>query len=456
MKFSYCNFIAKANVKRGKKNSTVFVLMLLSAICLLIIGTFSTVLSDLASTAKREDGARRFYISSYTNKDNYYTELTENTLAEISAIPHVQSLDRQEGIEYAYAQDVTITNEDGTEFKNGQEAPFSYLEFRSLFKTQKCEVVAGQSLDEAPVYSCLVPSLFLPYKNYKGDSYETRTEFEKGEDFIGKYITMRTDELCKQSVMDKEGLAGAVELGSSEIKLKVVGVYDSQFAKVGGPFRILISNDTSVQFEKEVLSKLPDNNSAKQLILNNENYPEKNSYTVLVDNYDNIQGVFKELNKLNVLYDTQATYAIDESTLLFCAMFTAGGNFLTVAILLLTIINIFLSVSNNILERKSEIGLFKAIGYNNKDIFFTMYLEQLRVCLRAAVIGLISSGILVAAISIYNTTGTYVNKSYVASPVTFAVFAAITLAVAVFVPLICLLIMVRKITNAEAKDAMEE
>lgn len=455
MKLSNYNFIATANIKRGKKNNTVFYLMLFSVIGMLLIASFSATINNTIQTAKNEDRTRRFYITSASERDGY-KPLTENVLNEIRDIPHVKAVDKLDGIEYQLCNVKEITDENGEEFLNGNVGEYSSLEFRSLFKSEKKDVVAGKTLEESPTYSCLVPSLFLTHKPKGVDAFDTRINFENGEDYIGKTIVVsaKGDELNKVIYNENTFITELVNLPSLSYRLKVVGVYDATRARLGGPFYILISNQTSIAIEQDTINCLPKDSKLSAKINYANSKPELSEYTLLVDKYDNIKSVFEQLEKMNILYDTQSTYNIGETTLLMGSIFSGAGAFLTLAIILLTILNIFLAVSNNMIERKGEIGLLKAVGYTNKNIFTAMYIEQLKICLKAFLIGLITSGVIVLIIDIINATGAYDYRCYVVPPLTFIMLTLVALAIAILVPLVCLLIMVGHITKSEPKDAM--
>ena len=107
------------------------------------------------------------------------------------------------------------------------------------------------------------------------------------------------------------------------------------------------------------------------------------SLTVLVDNAENVDDVRKALEGMKIDVSSYTQVSVPEDVGLFATVFTAAGNFFTIAVLLLTVINLFLATSSGLLERKGEIGLLKAIGYKNRQIFLSLYMEQLKTGLRA-------------------------------------------------------------------------
>ncbi|CDC79509.1 aBC-type antimicrobial peptide transport system permease component [Clostridium sp. CAG:964] len=140
--------------------------------------------------------------------------------------------------------------------------------------------------------------------------------------------------------------------------------------------------------------------------------------------------------------------------LTFTAVFGGVGTFLTVAILLLTIINIFLSVHNNIAERKAEIGLMKAVGYKTSQIFYSMYLENIILAVKALLIGGALSAAAVLIINLVNSSGDTAQQMYVMPWLSFLILLAIAFGVILVIPLVCLLIMVYNIAKIQPQEAM--
>ncbi|HHZ06904.1 MAG TPA: ABC transporter permease [Clostridiales bacterium] len=448
MKFSYYNYLARVNIRRSKKSGVVFYLMLFSAICLIVIGSFSSVVMTSMDAAKTEDQARRFYI--YSSSD---VPLREELLTTISQLPHVESVDKQNGLGYVFCNGIIHISEE-------EESPRS-LELRTLFASEKKKVIAGETLDSTPTFSCLLPRYFSPYREKPADEdtviESNDNEYEDGRNYIGKTIDMTTyDELPVTAYGDDDSyLFDMVKLGQTNFQLKVVGVYENNMTTSGGSRRVWVSDDTSNAILQKALDAADDGDRSKKLLEANAKDTSKTFYTVLADNYSNVNSIYKELDNLQVNYDVECVFYLGTSTLLMGSIFSGAGTFLTFSIILLMIINMFLAVSGNMLERKNEMGLLKAVGYTNKNIFFAMLAEQLRNSLKAYLIGTAISGVLVLGVDFYLNNAEYIMRSYVIQPQMFIMFALIALAIAVIVPVLCLLIMVGHITKTEPKNAME-
>ena len=56
-------------------------------------------------------------------------------------------------------------------------------------------------------------------------------------------------------------------------------------------------------------------------------------------------------------------------------------------------------------KRQGEVGLLKAIGYKDRQVFFWFYLEHVKIALRAFVLGALLSGAAVLCINWINGSG---------------------------------------------------
>ena len=145
---------------------------------------------------------------------------------------------------------------------------------------------------------------------------------------------------------------------------------------------------------------------------------------------------------------------IPESVQLLSAIFTGAGNFLTFAILVLAVVNLFLSVSGALADRRGEIGLLKAIGYKDRQVFFCFYLEHVKIALRAFVLGAFLSGAAVFCINWINGSGPFQNRIYVIRWEDFLPLCLLSFSIAVLVPLLCQLFMLPRLVKIQPRQAM--
>ncbi len=452
MKINCYNFLAKANLIGSKKSKTVFVLILLSVVSLTLILSFAFAVNGQLEAYKNDDWARRILIDPPLLNGENFAPLDEKILAEIEQIEYVQSVDMNNGMQYQFFNIINI-EEENTKKPTSKEL---IVEARSLYKTQKKEVIAGKTLDESPVFSCIIPHLFYPFKGE--DAYVENVTYENGEDYLGKVITIKPIGKYYETLYHKEdGSGGYVSdwlyLPALQYKLKVVGVYNASMAVCGGPDTILVSNETGVEIQNMALHALKNQGfiDAFQALQNN---PEVHSYTILVDHYDHIAEVQKELERLHVYYLPHTEYTLPDSVQLLSAVFTGAGNFLTFAILVLAVVNLFLSVSGALADRKGEVGLLKAIGYKDRQVFFCFYLEHVKIALRAFVLGALLSGAAVLCINWINGSGPFQNRIYVIRWEDFWLLCLLSFAIAVLVPLLCQLFMLPRLVKIQPRQAM--
>ncbi|MEE0102111.1 MAG: ABC transporter permease, partial [Acutalibacteraceae bacterium] len=104
--------------------------------------------------------------------------------------------------------------------------------------------------------------------------------------------------------------------------------------------------------------------------------------------------------------------------------------------------------------RKAEIGLLKAIGYKNRQVFWCLYLEQAALGLHAFVIGGGISALAVFVINLINANGAFVNRIYVVSWWDFLALCAAALLLTIIVPLLCELTLLHSMMKISPRQAM--
>lgn len=461
MKLQNYTFLANANRKRGKRSTALFLLLLFSVIALVLITSVTSMLHRVMDGFTSVDPARRIEIDSLFHEPGKGVVLTEEVLNDIRKLEHVQSADINDGMVRQIFNITALRDENGEDCSGMMPPTNEYgysVEAWSLYKTQEMEVVAGRRLDESPVFSCLVPSTFCPVSDYTID--ENIFSLQNGADYIGKTFTVMPFGDNYEFWTYREDADGGYMtqlqyLTGVEYQLEVVGVYYSSYAGTGSPKEIYVSNETGQKIEEMAVKATKDSDFIEQYQRDKTN-PAMHSYTVLADSYENFNTVRQEIKDMGISISAFPERFIPPEIELFATVFTAAGNFFTIAILLLTVINLFLATSSGLLERKGEIGLLKAIGYKNRQIFLTLYLEQLKTGLRAFVIGGILSAVCVAVINLVNANGPFAGRIYVVSWLDFALLALAALALTTVIPLLCELVMVRSLTKISPREAMAQ
>ena len=457
MKLQNYQFLAKANRKRNRQGRAVFVLLLLSVFSLTLIMSFTATLNRALDGFKNQDPAKRLYIDTIFTEDGMQV-LTPELIGEIEKLEHVLSVDMEDGMDYEFFKINKVTDENGDCTGMLPVPPEeASIETWALYKTQKMEVVAGKRLDESPVFSCIVPDPFCPVDDYDTQGGKKDGYMQSGLDYFGKTFTVKAwgDSL---NILDYKKSGGVYmtqwdSLPALEYKLRVAGVYHASYEGNGNPNTVYISNETANQIERMAV------NATKSEFYIEEYYDalkrtDLHSFTVLVDRAENVEKVRKQLEDMKISVSPGTEQFVPQDVGLFANIFIAAGNFFTIAVLLLTVINLFLSTSNSLLGRKAEIGLLKAIGFKNRQIFWSLYLEQAALGLRAFAIGGGISALAVLVINLINANGAFVNRIYVVSWTDFLVLCAAALLLTILIPLLCELTLLRSMMKISPRQAM--
>ena len=461
MRISNNLFLAKANLKGSKKKNTVMVMMILSVISVTLLVGFLNIVNAVCDQSKNAKICRQALIFPTSNfpSDNR-VGVTDKNINEILSIDHVVSCEREELPYTAYesVEFTKIVDENGVDISNTTETTnlkklTEGMEFQVYDEDFQIRVKEGKNLKDSPVMSCIVPDNFT-YYTFDDDGNYTGLDRGTTEGLIGKTLSVDLEYNINLFKKSGEGYSNDwVNLPKISYQLKVVGIYHyTQATSLNGGSDMLISKATAEKIDKMALDNAVKNGMKDDLedYINDEQARE---YIVTADSIDNINEVIDTLFEkgVNVL---GAVGDVDESMLTFTAVFGGVGTFLTVAILLLTVINIFLSVHNNIAERKAEIGLMKAVGYKTSQIFYSMYLENIILAVKALVIGGALSAAAVLIINLVNSSGDTAQQMYVMPWLSFLILLAIAFGVILVIPLVCLLIMVYNIAKIQPQEAM--
>ena len=454
-------FLAKANLKGSKKKNTVMVMMILSVISITLLVGFLGIVSAVCEGNRNSKICRQAVIFPTSNfpSDNR-VGVTDKNINEILSIDHVVSCEREELPYTAYegVEFTKIVDENGVDISNTTETTnlkklTEGMGSQAYDEDFQIGVKEGKNLKDSPVMSCIVPDNFT-YYTFDDDGNYTGLDRGTTEGLIGKTLSVDLEYNINLFKKSGEGYSGDwVNLPKISYQLKVVGIYHyTQASSLSGGSDMLISKATAEKIDKMALDNAVKNGMKDDLedYINDE---QARAYIVTADSIDNINEVIdtlfdKGVNVLGTVGD------VDESMLAFTGIFGGVGTFLTAAILLLTVINIFLSVHNNIAERKAEIGLMKAVGYKTSQIFYSMYLENIILAVKALLIGGALSAAAVLLINLVNSSGDTAQQMYVMPWLSFLILLAIAFGVILVIPLVCLLIMVYNIAKIQPQEAM--
>lgn len=451
MKISTNIFLAKANLNGSKKKNTVLFMMILSVIAIVVLVGFLNIINTKMNFYKDMDILKQIYIlPTSNNKETKGRGITEGNINEVLNIEHIVSCEKQPYSNHQLIDVTKITDEKENEIQTNDsnlniDEITSSISMQNIDSKFTSEIIKGTSLKNSPVMSCIVPHYIF--------NEETNTSTDLSN-LLGKTLAIKTNYLIHSYEKGEKGYTGNwIEIPETEYNLKVVGVYYySHERSIDGSASLLISPETAMKLENDAITKSKEYNNNYNLD-DYINDPYARDYVVTVDDYENVQEVQDKLISLNFNANIRVGY-MNDSVKLFSSIFSGAGTFLASAILLLTVINILISVHNNINERKAEIGLMKALGYRTHQIFYCMYMENIILAVRAILIGGAISAILVGVINIINSNQSAVNRIYTIPIGNFIVMLLIAFAVVLTIPLVCQLIMVKLISRVKPQEAM--
>ena len=454
-------FLAKANLKGSKRKDTVMVMMILSVISVTLLLGFLGVANTVLEQNKNAKVYRQAVIFPKTEYEEVESVgVTNKNIKEILSIDHVISCEKRD---LPPSESITVTKildennknisntTNETSLKKINEDMCSQIYDEDLVT----RVIKGTNLDKSPVMSCILPDTFTYVEyDYKKDEFTGKKERIATESLLGKILSVDLE--YNIHLFKKSGVGysdDSVNLPKISYQLKVVGIYHySQSTALDGSPDIVISKETAKKIDQMALDNAVKNGMKDDLddYINDDQARE---YIVTADSIDNINEVIDTLFEKGVNV-VGSEGVLDESMLAFTGIFGGVGTFLTAAILLLTVINIFLSVHNNIAERKAEIGLMKAVGYKTSQIFYSMYLENIILAVKALLIGGALSAAAVLLINLINSSGDTAQQMYVMPWLSFLILLATAFGVILVIPLVCLLIMVYNIAEIQPQEAM--
>lgn len=216
MKLTNVNFLAKANAKINKNEKGIKIVSALLVISITLISAFSITVTKAVNEYKEDYRARTLEV------DPWLSELDDNVIESIKKTEHVVDIFPLEGIRNEAFNIVQSSDEDLQKMIDQEKN--NYLNIWSLFKNEKRSVIAGKTLDESPVLSCVVPSDFYPFEV---ENENKKPDYIDGEGLIGKTITVKAinNMLIQPYNIDGSSESGSLELPAIEYKLKVVGTY---------------------------------------------------------------------------------------------------------------------------------------------------------------------------------------------------------------------------------------
>ncbi len=450
MKLRSLHFLSKANVKGNKSNRAVTVLICLLIIAVTLVSSYSVLTVEAVNSYKKEYRARALELLPFLGP------ITEEVVEAVSSVEHVELITDAVGMYAVSTLWITETTDANINERLGEE---SHIFVDGLFEGEEKKVIKGKSLDDAPVFSCLVPSIFYPYEDDFEREYKD-LDYIDGRTLIGKTFTVQGYEGKKDFTYHMprdDGHIGTewINLKTPEFTFEVVGVYACNSNTSGSYKTMFVSQETKKLMCEMCMEETGIDPFGDSYFAQYWNDPSLHTHLVVVDDYSNIPDVFNYVRKtLGCDITSEPVMTPEESTVILANLFKTVGTFLTLAIVVVSVILLVQSSSSAISERKGYIGLMKAIGYKNRQVFAVLLWEQMYLSLRAFLIGGAVSTFAAFLINLKFEHGTFNQLMYLIDWKIYFSFLGLSALIMLFVPLVVELFMLKKLVSIEPREAM--
>jgi len=455
MKLRSFHFLSKSNIKGNKNSTAITVLLCMLVIAITVISCFSATMTGIMQDYKNDYRSRAMYLSPSLKV------VTEEAITAIENLEHVErvvdvaSLVRYNGFEFLSTSNQKLNEEHKTKESN--------IMIEGLYEGEQKRVIKGKTLDKAPAFSCLVPSIFYPF-DIEDDNLEGKDlDYIDGRTLIGETFVVKAigDDIYFNywSAPGLEGMCsqGELRVPSPEFTLTVVGTYPCTYSTFGSYIELMVSEETDRLMSEMIFENAGiDHETSIHGAVEWWNTPSLHDYRIIVDDVSNVSEVY-DVVRNDMGYDTTGfsnDLVLDDTTKLMHTLFTKVGLFITLAVLFVSTILLVQSSVNSIRERKGIIGLMKAIGYKNHQIFMSLIYEQLYMSLRAALIGGVISALIVMLVNYRFNHGTFRQLQYAISWNDYFILLLVSFLIALFIPLITELLLLNKLVKIQPREAM--
>ena len=447
MKLKNIHFLSKSNIKGNNNSGTITLLICMLVISVTLISCFAETLIESVRVYENDYRSRAYFLTGWAKS------LTNEALSTIENLEHVEVLADCSGVDEGNAYNVTDIEDE--EIKRQIELKGSRIYISRLHEKEKRRIIKGKDLAETADFTCLIPHIFYPYD----DADDENIDYLDGRDFIGKTITLTgfNDRLSMlYDTANETSIQHEIKLKSPSFTFKVVGTYYCSYEGYGTYNVLYVSDETFKQMtEMAMVESNIDLDSETDIVAKWWKTPSLHYHFVVVDDNENMTEVFNKISKdMGYNISSIPENIPDDTIMLLSAIFKTVGTFLTLSILFISVILLIQSSVNSIRERKGFIGLMKAIGYKNHQIFFSLIYEQLYMTMRAFLIGGAISTLVVFFANLKFEHGTFRQMQYIISWNTFGFFLLIAFLTAFLVPLITQLILLKKLTKIQPREAM--
>lgn len=338
-------------------------------------------------------------IIGYRQDSNKYDILSRTILVQnehknqdfdkINTIKHVK-INASEKYYYPYyvsAKEFDVKNSKG------------YIGIKAIVEEDSLKIVDGRNIQNDK--EILVPSIFYPHGHFTDDGKEViiKENFINGKNWIGKEITIasskdypfkflypeynssnpKEEEILREK-WEEEILKPYLEK-QKKYSYKIVGTFDSSYNMLERNI-VFVSMKDLDDIKNEIKGGTGHTEADGTYTFNPEKYDDR---MIIVDNYQNVPYVMEELTKMGFI--NHAVRSFDE---IQYKLLTYLPLSVAIIVLFVAIKLIKKFISKKYSNIHYELGIFKALGYNNNQISKIELYENIAI----TIIGIIISFIL--------------------------------------------------------------
>lgn len=282
----------------------------------------------------------------HTLKD---VEFSEEQIEAIKNLNHVELIVNEK---YQFESRIEVSN-----FDKGSEKGILYL--KVLLNENDLKIKNGKNLKNK--YELICSNIFYPHEF---DDRMYSDLFIPSNEFIGKEIKV---------------ISSNEYLGGKEINLKIVGSYENKYMETANTCY------TDMETYDEISSRYAGwtgSYDEKGNLIEKE-YNKYYDYFIVIDSKENIPFVLDELRKMNIEFSSSSYTDFTFLNSLFLIPLFVG---FIVIILTFSILYNFILKKN--MNRLNNIGILKAVGYDEKDILSLNFKENVILIVISYVISL--------------------------------------------------------------------
>ena len=204
----------------------------------------------------------------------------------------------------------------------------------------------GRLFDESERGVALVPAHVSGYNSSLGIIQET-----DGATLIGKTLELE----------DSSGNVNSFE---------VVGTFDTTDPFFSGK-EVLVPREELLEIKDEFLEAMPDSM-----------YEDEYCAIVVTDSYKHTEDIYKKVEKITNSYRPKLPFDVESFNTAFVILFGS-----TVFFVVLTVFGFYMFLKGNVNARTNEFALYRAIGFNSKNLFRVIAGEHLVLTLLSIILG---------------------------------------------------------------------